>query len=347
MSMIRESLNKVVNGINLTEDEASGLMEDIMNGRTSDAQIAALITALRIKGETVEEISGFAKVMRRMATPINTVHNFLLDTCGTGGDGSETFNISTTVAFVAASAGIPVAKHGNRSVSSRSGSADVLEALGVNINLTPEQVGECLDKTGIGFLFAPVLHGAMKYAIGPRKEIGIRTVFNILGPLTNPAGAKYQILGVYAPELTELMAGVLAKLGSKFAMVVHGSGGLDEASTLGKTKVSEVRDGIVTTYHIDPAEFGIPYASSDDIKGGTAAENAEITRNILSGEKGAARDIVLLNSAMALKVFGTAKSINDGLEISKQLIDSGAAFRKLNQFIDFTRKYSGVSEQVS
>lgn len=347
MSKIREALNKVVNGVHLTEDEAVELMEEIMNGRSSDAQIAALITALRIKGETVEEITGFAKVMRQMATPIMTNHNCLLDTCGTGGDGSETFNISTTVAFIAAAAGIPVAKHGNRSVSSRSGSADVLETLGVNLKLTPEQVGECIDLTGIGFLFAPALHGAMKYAIGPRKEIGIRTVFNILGPLTNPAGAQCQLLGVYSPELTQLLAEVLAKLGAKSAMVIHGSGGLDEASTLGKTKVSEVKDGKVNTYEIDPYELGIPYVTLDEIKGGTPEENAEIVRNLLNGEKGAKRDIVLLNSAIALKVFGSVKDLREGIIASEHLIDSGAAFRKLNQFVDFTRKFSNASAQVS
>ncbi len=337
--MMKNAINKVVGGEHLTEEEAVSLMDEIMSGKATDAQIAAFITALRIKGETVDEITGFAKVMRQKATPVKTGHQFLLDTCGTGGDGSHTFNISTTVAFVVSAAGVPVAKHGNRSVSSRSGSADVLEALGTNINLTPEQVGECIDNVGIGFLFAPALHGAMKYAIGPRREIGIRTVFNILGPLTNPAGAQCQILGVYDPNLTEVMAGVLANLGSRSAFVVHGAGGLDEVSVLGPSKISEVKNGKVITYYLDPRKHGFEYAAAEELKGGTAEENAEITRHILGGEKGPRREIVLLNAAVALMAAGSAATIEEGVAKSAAVIDSGAAGRKIDELAGYTRKF--------
>lgn len=344
--MIKDILGKVVSGTHLTEEEAVNLMDEIMTGKATDAQIAALITALRIKGETVDEITGFVRVMRQKATPVRTVHQTLLDTCGTGGDGSHTFNISTTVAFVVAAAGVPVAKHGNRSVSSRSGSADVLEALGVNINLTPEQVGECIDKAGMGFLFAPALHGAMKYAIGPRREIGIRTVFNILGPLTNPAGAQCQILGVYDPALTELLASVLAKLGTKSAFVVHGAGGLDEISTIGQTRVSEVRDGEVITYYLDPKDYGIKYADPEELRGGTAEENAVITKAILNGETGPKREVVLLNAAAALVAAGMAENIQDGINKASAAVDSGAAARKLNQLVEFSRDFISSEAQV-
>ncbi|WP_418789953.1 anthranilate phosphoribosyltransferase [Phosphitispora sp. TUW77] len=339
--MLKNAINRVVTGQDMSEEEAVALMDEIMSGKATDAQIAALITALRIKGETVAEITGFARVMRKMATPIKTGHSMLIDTCGTGGDGCNTFNISTTVAFVAAGAGIPVAKHGNRSVSSRSGSADVLEALGVNINLAPEQAGACIDKVGIGFLFAPALHGAMKYAIGPRREIGIRTVFNILGPLTNPAGAQVQILGVYDPLLTDVMAGVLANLGTKRAFVVHGTGGLDEISTIGPSRISEVQRGTVETYDLDPAGYGIKYASLEDLKGGTAEENAAITLEVLSGVTGPRRDIVLLNSAVALFAADTVPSIKEGIDQSAAIIDSGAAMRKLDELKELSNSFAG------
>ncbi len=335
--MIKNAIDRVVKGQHLTEEEAVASMNDIMSGKVTDAQIASFITALRMKGETVDEITGFARVMRQKATPVKTVHPLVIDTCGTGGDGSNTFNISTTVAFVVAAAGVPVAKHGNRSVSSRSGSADVLEALGININLNPEQVGACIDKVGIGFLFAPALHGAMKYAIGPRREIGIRTVFNILGPLTNPAGAQCQILGVYDPGLTDVIAGVLAKLGTKSAFIVHGAGGLDEVSIIGKTRVSEVRNGKVVTYDLDPKDYGLTYADVEQLKGGTAEDNAVITRNILAGEKGPQRDIVLLNAALALMAAGAVKTVEEGLERSAHLIDTGAAARKLEELKNFSQ----------
>ncbi len=344
--MIKNAINKVVGGQHLSEEEAVALMDDIMSGRATDAQIASFITALRIKGETVEEITGFARVMRQKATPVKTGHPLLLDTCGTGGDGSHTFNISTTVAFVVAAAGVPVAKHGNRSVSSKSGSADVLEALGININLTPDQVGECIDGVGIGFLFAPALHGAMKYAIGPRREIGIRTVFNILGPLTNPAGAQCQILGVYDPNLTEVMAGVLANLGTRSAFVVHGAGGLDEVSISGPTKISEVRNGKVVTYYLDPLKHGLTYAEAGELKGGAAEDNAAITRNILEGEKGPRRDIVLLNAAVALMAAGKVSTVDEGLKKAASVIDSGAAAAKLNQLTEFTRRFAEPEARV-
>jgi anthranilate phosphoribosyltransferase len=343
---MKEMINKVVNGQDLSEEEARQTLDAIMSGNATDAQIACFITALRIKGETVDEITGFVRVMREKATPVKTTSVVLIDTCGTGGDGAQTFNISTTVAFVVAGAGVSVAKHGNRSVSSRSGSADVLEALGVNLSLTPDQVGECIDKVGIGFLFAPALHGAMKHAIGPRREIGIRTVFNILGPLTNPAGALHQVLGVYNPDLTEVMAQVLARLGTKSAFVVHGAGGLDEVSVLGTTKVSEVKDGKVITYQIDPKEFGLEYAGIEQLIGGTAKENADITMNILEGEKGPKRDIVLLNAALALVAAGSAENISEGLKQAAQAIDSGLARAKLNEMIDFTKQYAPQEAQV-
>lgn len=344
--MFKSAINKVVGGNHLTEEEAVALMDDIMSGKATDAQIAAFITALRIKGETVEEITGFARVMRQKATPVKTSHPALLDIVGTGGDGSHTFNISTTVAFMVAAAGVPVAKHGNRSVSSKSGSADVLEALGVNINLTPEQVGACVDNVNIGFLFAPALHGAMKYAIGPRKEIGIRTVFNILGPLTNPAGAQHLVVGVYEPNLTEVLADVLANLGVSSAFVVHGAGGLDEVSNLGITKISEVKNGKVITYDIDPQKHNIPYATIDQIRGGFAQENAEITRSILQGEKGPRRDIVLLNAAVALVAAGAAGNIDEGIAKAAAVIDSGAAMEKLNELIKYTQGLAQAEARV-
>lgn len=344
--MFKTAIDKVIRGQDLTEEAAAILMDDIMSGRMTDAQIGSFITALRIKGETVAEITGFARVMRQKATTVSTIHSLILDTCGTGGDGSHSFNISTTVALVVAAAGIPVAKHGNRSVSSRSGSADVLEKLGVNLNLSPEQVGQCIDKVGIGFLFAPSLHSAMKYAVGPRREIGIRTVFNILGPLTNPAGAQVQLLGVYEPELTDIVAGVLAKLGSKSAFVVHGAGGLDEISTLGPTRISEVKDGQVTTYYVDPQEFGIPYAQTEDLKGGTAEENAIITRAILSGEMGPKRDIVVLNTAISLMAAGAVNSVPDGIMKACETIDKGLAAQKLDELIKFTGDVAELQAKV-
>ena len=327
--MIRETIQKVVDGHDLTERETVDTMNEIMSGEATPAQVASFITALRIKGETIEEITGAARVMREKSTKIHTKHLFVVDTCGTGGDGSHSFNISTTAAFVVAGAEIPVAKHGNRAASSQSGSADVLKVLGVNIEIGPEQVGACIDDVGIGFLFAVTLHGAMKYAIGPRREIGIRTIFNVLGPLTNPAGAQAQVLGVYAPTLTKSLANVLKNLGSQRALVVHGGDGLDEITTTTTTQVSELSDGAVNTYTLDPTELGIPTAQPGDLKGGTPEENAEMTLSVLSGEKGPKRDIVLLNAAAAIVAGGKAADIAAGLAVAEESIDSGQALERL------------------
>ncbi|MCZ6681012.1 MAG: anthranilate phosphoribosyltransferase [Candidatus Poribacteria bacterium] len=327
--MILSAIQKVVDGQHLTEQETVDTMNEIMSGEATPAQIACFITALRMKGETIEEITGAARVMREKATRIHTKHPLVVDTCGTGGDGSHTFNISTTAAFVVAGADLPVAKHGNRSVSSSSGSADVLKALGVNIDIGPEQVESCIDEVGIGFLFAPALHGAMKYAIGPRREIGIRTIFNALGPLTNPARAQAQVIGVYASTLTEPLANVLKNLGTQHAFVVHGADGLDEITTTTTTRVSELVDGTVKTYTLDPTALGIPTAQPEELVGGTPEENAEITSIVLKAEKGPKRDIVLLNAAAAIVAGGKANNLEAGLGIAAESIDSGKALAKL------------------
>ena len=326
--MIKEAIHMLVNNINLSESEMAECMREIMEGRASDAQIGAFLSALSMKGETVEEITGAAKIMREKATTIRAPEG-VLDTCGTGGDMSHTFNISTTVAFVVAGTGLPVAKHGNRSVSSRSGSADVLEALGVKIDLPPRKVEQCLFDTGFGFLFAPLFHPAMKYAIGPRREMGIRTIFNILGPLTNPAGAKRQILGVFADRLTERLAMVLGNLGAVHAMVVHGEDGLDEVSVTDKTKVSRWKDSEIDNFSIAPEDFGIWRTTIDHIRGGNKEDNAAITISILKGEKSPKRDIVLMNSALALVVGGKTEDFKDAFSIAADSIDSGMALKKL------------------
>jgi len=335
--VIKESIQKVIAGGSLDEGEAAGVMEQIMGGEATPAQIGALLVALRLKGETVEEITGFARVMRKMATGVSTSHKLLVDTCGTGGDGTNTFNISTAAALVVAGAGVPVAKHGNRSVSSKCGSADVLESLGVNLELDAAEMGRCLDETGICFLFAPALHGAMKYAAGPRREIGIRTVFNVLGPLTNPAGAQTQVMGVFSREMVPLLAGVLARLGSKRAFVVYGDGGLDEVSLSGPTFVGEVMDGDVRQYFIDPLDYGISRAASEELAGGTPEENSVIIRDILSGKTGSRRDAVLVNAALAVMAAGKAGDFREAVHIAANSIDSGAAMSKLNDLTEFTR----------
>ena len=331
--MIREAIAKVVQMENLNEAEMMEVMDEVMEGQATPAQIAALITALRIKGETIAEVTGAARIMRQKATRIDARSPVIVDTCGTGGDGRNTFNISTTAAFVVAAAGLTVAKHGNRAVSSGCGSADVLEALGVNISAAPEIVEECVQQIGIGFLFAPRLHGAMKYAIGPRREIGIRTIFNMLGPLTNPAGATCQLIGVYDPQLTEMFAGVLKNLGTKRAFVVHGSDGLDEATITGETRVSELRDGVISTYNIDPADlFGEIY-SVEALRGGDATANARITKDVLTGQNGACRQIVLFNAALAIVAGEKAGSLKEGIQVAADAIDSGAARKKLQALI--------------
>ncbi len=335
--MIREALSKVVQGKDLQESEMMETMTEIMEGQATPAQIGAFITALRMKGETVEEVTGAARIMRRKATRIDARSSVVVDTCGTGGDGRNTFNISTTSAFVVAAAGLTVAKHGNRAVSSGCGSADVLEAIGVNIEAPPDIIEECLQQIGIGFLFAPKLHGAMKFAIGPRREIGLRTVFNMLGPLTNPAAATAQLIGVYDPRLTEMFAGVLKNLGTKRAFVVHGLDGLDEATITGETRVSELRDGIITSYNINPVDYFGRTFGAGELTGGDAAANAEITKGILAGGNGARRKVVVLNAALAIVAGGRADTIQEGIRIAEDCIDSGAAMRKLESLIELTR----------
>ncbi|NPV26634.1 MAG: anthranilate phosphoribosyltransferase [Firmicutes bacterium] len=335
---LKKAIDKVINYYHLSEEEAEETMSLIMDGEATPAQIAALITALRLKGETVEEITGFARAMRARVRKIAPRHQRLIDTCGTGGDQRFTFNISTTAAFVVAGAGLPVAKHGNRSVSSRCGSADVLEALGVKVTILPEQVERCLEEIGIGFLFAPTFHEAMKHAVAPRREIGIRTVFNLLGPLTNPAGAQVQVLGVYDASLTGIMARVLRRLGVERAMVVHGEDGLDEITHTGRTRVSELNNGEIRTYYLDPTDLGLSRGELKDIVGGSAEENARITREVLSGRPGPCRNVVLLNAAAALLVGGKVDHLRDGVQLAAEVIDSGAALAKLEGMIAFTRR---------
>jgi anthranilate phosphoribosyltransferase len=336
--MIKEAISKVIAKTDLTEAEAEAVMREIMQGEATDAQIASYITGLRMKGETVEEITGSARVMREKAVPIKLDARYQVDTCGTGGDMAHTFNISTTAAFVVAAAGVTVAKHGNRSVSSKSGSADVLQALGVNIEIPSHRAEECINEVGIGFLFAPMMHLAMKYAIGPRREIGIRTIFNLLGPLTNPARVTSQIMGVYSADLTGLLARALGNLGAARAFVVHGMDGLDEITITGKTKVSEFRDGRVTDYFIHPSDFGFPAGKIEDLRGGDAKDNAVIATEILKGRKGTRRDIVLMNAAVALVAAGRTAEFKEGITLAAKSIDSGAALKKLEQLKEFTNK---------
>ncbi|MFC1503823.1 anthranilate phosphoribosyltransferase [Spirochaetota bacterium] len=349
---IQESIKKVIDGQDLTQKEAEATMNCIMSGEATDAQIAGFLVALRLKGETVDEITAFAQVMRSKATHIKTSNDLvqidrdeinidretIIDTCGTGGGGTNTFNISTATAFVVSGAGIKVAKHGNKAVSSQCGSADVLTALGVNINLEPDKVGECIQKIGIGFLYAPMLHGAMKYAIGPRRQLGIRTVFNILGPLTNPANANAQIMGVYDSKWVEPLANVLKNLGVKRAFVVHGEGVIDEISTVGTTKVAEVDAKNVKTYEVSPKDYKIDKAGIEDLRGGTPLVNADIIRDILGGEKSPKRDIVVLNAGFALYAGGKAKDVSGGIALAEDSIDSGKAKEKLQQLVEMTNK---------
>ncbi|KJR43007.1 anthranilate phosphoribosyltransferase [Candidatus Magnetoovum chiemensis] len=328
--MIKEAINILVQEIDLSEEEMTECMNEIMEGKATDAQIGAFLTALRIKGETVDEITAAAKVMREKALRINAPDD-ILDTCGTGGDLSHTFNISTTAALVLSACGIPVAKHGNRSVSSRCGSADVLEALGINISLSPDNVTKCLFETGFGFLYAPIFHPAMKYAVGPRREMAIRTVFNVLGPLTNPASAKRQIVGVFADKLTALLAQVLGKLGAIDAMVFHGEDGLDEITITDGTKVARFSNGSIETMYIALEDFKYKRAAIDDIAGGDKFENAKITTDIFSGELGPKRDIVIMNAACGLLVAGVCDDLKTGAAIVADTIDSGKALQKLEQ----------------
>lgn len=320
-------------------------MNLIMEGGASDAQIAGLLTALRLRGETVEEITGFARAMRTYSTKVESQVKDFVDTCGTGGDGADTFNISTTASFVAAAAGVPIAKHGNRSVSSKSGSADVLQALGVNVELSPEQASYCLEKIGISFLFAQLYHRAMKHAIGPRRELGFRTVFNVLGPLTNPAGAARQVIGTFQSDLVDKMAAALALLGTEHALVVHGSDGLDEITVTGPTKIAEVRGGIVErVFEITPEEVGLSCHGIEDLKGGSAAENARIAREVLGGLPGAKRDIVVINAAATLYVGGRAGSIAEGVRLAEEAIDSGRALACVEELAALTQQLAQEKE---
>jgi len=329
--MIKDALQKIIKGTDLTEEESSRVMDEIMTGGASPAQIGAFITALRMKGETIPEITGAAKVMREKATKVAAGEGVVVDTCGTGGDEAMTFNVSTAAAFVAAGAGVKVAKHGNRSVSSRCGSADVLKALGVNIEAEVSKVEECLLGAGIGFLFAPMLHGAMKYAAPVRREIGIRTIFNVLGPLTNPAGATHQLLGVYDPLLTDILAQVLYNLGSVRAFVVRGEDGLDEITLAAETRVTELKDGLIRTYHIKPEGFGFQRCKPEDLLGGDPETNAKIILGILEGRPGPQRDIVLLNGAAAITAAGLTSSIEEGIAAARGSIDGGEALKRLER----------------
>ncbi len=348
--MIREAIEKVVKRANLSEEDMRRVFEEIMSGQATYSQIGAFVTALRMKGETVDEITGAAKVMREKAIHIHTGRSLVdidrddinideetvVDTCGTGGSGTNTFNISTTVAFVVAGAGLKVAKHGNRSASSECGSADVLEAMGVKLEVGPDLVQRCVMEIGIGFMYAPLFHSAMKYAIVPRKEIGIRTIFNLLGPLSNPANATSQVMGVYDARLTETMARVLKNLGTKRAFVVYGMDTLDEITITGRTRVTELKNGRVRTYYVTPEKFGMLRAPLESIKGGDAGENAGIVLSVLKGERGPRRDVVLLNAAAALVSGFKAKDIKEGISIASEAIDSGRALGKLLKLIEIT-----------
>jgi anthranilate phosphoribosyltransferase len=333
---VREAIEKLVHRVDLSEAEMIDVMNQIMTGEASPLQVAAFLTALRMKGECAEEVTGAARVMREKAYRVRVASQTVLDTCGTGGDQKGSFNISTTCAFVVAGAGVKVAKHGNRSVSSQTGSADVLAALGVKVDAPRERVEQCIDTIGIGFLFAPLLHEAMKYAVQPRRDIGIRTIFNLLGPLTNPAMATHQLLGLYSGELTGMIARVLKNLGSACAMVVHGMEGLDEISLCGPTRIAELRGGEVTEYNIEPEQFGLKRSRIEDLHGGNPEQCAAILRGVLEGKSGPTRDVVLLNSGAALYVAASAASIDDGIRLAAESIDSGQARRKLDELVRMT-----------
>ncbi len=336
--MFRENLSKIIKRQNLSEEEMAGMITEILSGNLTDAQIGAFMAALATKGETFEEVAGAARAMRRKAVRIQTSAGNVLDAVGTGGDEANTFNISTTTAFVVAGSGVTVAKHGNRSVSSKCGSADVLETLGIKLDTPPEIVEEAIQEIGIGFLFAPLYHSAMRFVAPARKQIGLRSIFNMLGPLTNPAGANCLLLGVYAPELTEMFAQAIRLLGAKRAFVVHGHDGLDEISVCAPTRISELNDGMIRTYDITPEQFFGKTAEPDALLGGDPAENAEITKKILNGEKGPRRDVVLVNAAAALTAAGKAADFREGIALAEASIDSGRAMAKLNALIRYTQE---------
>ncbi len=346
---ITDAIKKAVDRADLSVEEAESVLEQIMTGQCTDAQIASLLTALRMKGETVAELTGFARVMRRKASRVRprgavsaelggTGREALIDTCGTGGDVSGSFNVSTATAFVVAGAGVRVAKHGNRSVSSQCGSADVMEALGVKIELSPDRIARCVDEVGIGFLHAPLLHDAMKYVALARRQMGIRTIFNMLGPLTNPAGANTQVAGVYAAHLTELLASVLSELGAIRALVVHGSDGLDEITITAETKITELKDDELTTYFVAPEDFGLSRATLTEIQGGDARQNREIILDVLRGARGPRRDIVLLNAAAAFVAASRVTDLKEGVSLAAESIDNGKALNKLEQLVVFSNR---------
>ncbi len=334
--MIKEGIEKIVCGTDLTQAQTREIFDEIMSGKATPAQIGSFVTALRMKGETVDEITGAARVMREKSVKIDAGEGVVVDTCGTGGSRINTFNISTTAAFVVAGAGIKIAKHGNRSASSECGSADVLEDLGVNLDAPPDQVEKCINEIGIGFMYAPLFHGAMKYAVTPRKEIGIRTIFNLLGPLSNPANATSQVLGIYDAKLTKVIAAVLKNLGCRRALVVSGVDGLDEITITGKTKITELNRGRLRTYFVSPEKLGMKRAKFEEIKGGSAKENSERLLSLLEGERGPRRNVVLLNAAAALIAGFKARNFKAGIRLAEDSIDSGAALEKLKRLIVMT-----------
>lgn len=336
--MYREMMEKLINRENLSENEMVTLMNEIMSGKLTDSQIAGILTALRAKGETREEITGCAKVMREKASKVNVQDKHAIDTCGTGGDGKHTFNVSTLAAIVAAAAGVTVVKHGNRSVSSKCGSADVLADLGVNIDMDPQGAERCLEQAKITFLFAPKYHPSMKYVMKARRELGVRTIFNILGPLANPGMVNSQIIGVFDEKLTEIIAQVLKELGLTRALIIHGMDGLDEISISAGTKVSELKDGEIKTYYIEPENFGFKRGNIDDIKGGDPEENARMIISLLKGGDGTVRDIILINAGAAIYMGGKADSIMEGIQLARVAIDSGSAMDKLNEFIRISQE---------
>ncbi len=337
---IQGGIRAVTEGKNLSGKDMVAVMRAIMTGEATQAQIGGFLIGLRMKGETIEEIAAAASVMRELATPVTVDTTHLVDTCGTGGDGSETFNISTASAFVVAGAGGKVAKHGNRSVSSKSGSADVLEAAGVNLDLTPEQIARCIEEAGVGFMFAPKHHGAMKHAIGPRREMGVRTVFNLLGPLTNPAGAPNQLIGVFSVEWTEPLAKVLGQLGSRHVLVVHSDDGLDELSVGATTRLAELKDGKVSSMTIEPGDFGLDRHDKSALLVESPEQSLETIRKVLANEAGAARDVVCLNAGAAIYVSGLTKDIASGVEKAKQSISSGAAAQRLEALVKISTSFA-------
>jgi len=336
---IQDAIQTVINKTDLSKDEMRSVMNNIMTGECTDAQIAGFLVGLRSKGETVDEITAAANVMRELASRVHINHDNLIDTCGTGGDGHNTFNISTTAAFVVAAAGGYVAKHGNRSVSSKSGSADVLETAGVKLELTPEQVAQCVEEIGIGFMFAPMHHSAMKHAIGARKELGVRTVFNVLGPLTNPAGAKRQVMGVFSHDWLETLANVLKNLGSEQVMIVHSEDGMDEISISAATNIAELKDGEIKTYKIEPEQFGMQRADISTLAVNNVEESFKVMQAVLDNQGGPTQDIVLLNAGAAIYTAGIEDSLESGIASARQVIENGSARAKLDQLAILTQSF--------